>query len=50
MALTLAEQPVVGVERQLGALVVDAGLRDVEVQGGELLLDELHEAPGRADA
>ena len=44
------EEPVVGVDRELGAVVVDAGLRDVEVERGEALLDELHEPAGRTGA
>ena len=48
VALALAEQAVVGVERELGALVVDPGLRDEEMQCRQLLLHQLHEATARA--
>ncbi len=48
VALTLAQQAMVCVECELGALVVDTCLGDVEVQCGQLLLHELDEAPGRS--
>jgi len=44
-----AKQPVVGVQGQAGAGVVDAGLRDVEVQCRQPLLDQLDERPARPE-
>ena len=43
------QEPVVGVDREPGSLVVDAGLGDVEVKRRQALLDQLDEAPGRAE-
>ncbi len=43
------QQPVVGVDRPPGALVIHPGLRDVEVKRGEALLDQLDESPARPE-
>jgi hypothetical protein len=52
VALTPAEQAVVGVERQSGLLVEHAGLRDVQVKCGQALLEQVdHQSPAaEADA
>src|ERR1700721_3066057 len=48
VTLALAEQPVVGVERKLRAVVEDTSLRDEQMQRRKLLLHELYEAPAGA--
>ena len=45
-----AEQTVVGVDGQAGARVVHARLAHEEVQVAKLVLDQLHERAGRAEA
>src|ERR1017187_2792434 len=45
-----AKQSVVGVDRKAGALVVDAGLGNVEVKRSEALLNQLNEPASRSEA